>query len=133
MDARQRHGLKDPPGASISPQSDYNPNTRNYGIRPGGIARRGLRGNFVPPVRNNGGNAGNMISSRVSGKCDDSLEDSTRKWLVTLHSSLAIIFFCINLFLFWHNIVVIRPKKSPGQAGPGLRLSEIQPVQNLCS
>ncbi|OAY64046.1 Fidgetin-like protein 1 [Ananas comosus] len=70
MDARQRHGLKDPPGASISPQSDYNPNTRNYGIRPGGIARRGLRGNFVPPVRNNGGNTGNMISSRVSGNLD---------------------------------------------------------------
>ncbi|XP_072979034.1 ATPase family AAA domain-containing protein FIGL1 [Typha angustifolia] len=84
IDARQRHGLKGPPGASISPQSDNNLNMRNYGIRSGGIARRGLRGNFVPPIRNNGGNAGNMISSRISGKCDDTMEDSTRKCLEML-------------------------------------------------
>lgn len=84
MDARQRHGLTGPPNASVSPQSDNNPsgNLRNYGMRHGG-SRRGLRGNFVPPIRSSGGNTGNMISSKISGKCDDTLEDSTRKWFVS--------------------------------------------------
>nr|XP_010929777.1 ATPase family AAA domain-containing protein FIGL1 [Elaeis guineensis]XP_029122296.1 ATPase family AAA domain-containing protein FIGL1 [Elaeis guineensis] len=85
MDARQRHGLTGPLNASISPQSDNNPsgNLRNYGMRYG-ASRRGLRGNFVPPIRSSGGNTGNMISSRISGKCDDTLEDSTRKCLEML-------------------------------------------------
>jgi len=92
---RQKHGLTGSSNASVSPQNDNNlvGNMRNYGMRSGGLSRRGLRGSFVPPIRSNGGNAGNMTTSRVSGKCDDSLEDSTRRWLV----SLAFIIFIINL------------------------------------
>lgn len=84
MDARQKHGLAGPSNSSVSPQTDNNlsGNMKNYGMRSGGLSRRGLRGNFVPPIRSNGGNAGNM-STRISGKCDDSLEDSTRTWLAS--------------------------------------------------
>lgn len=92
MDVRQRHGLTGSSNASVSPQSDNNlaGNMRNYGTRSGGLSRRGLRGNFVPPIRSNGGNAGNMTTSRISGKCDDSLEDSTRRWFVPLAFNICI-------------------------------------------
>lgn len=66
-------------GASVSPQSDNNPNTRGYGAKSYGISRRGVRGSFVPPIRNNGSNVGNM-TSRCAGKNDDALEDSTKAW-----------------------------------------------------
>ncbi|KAJ6820057.1 fidgetin-like protein 1 [Iris pallida] len=86
MDAKQRYGSMGPPRSCSSPQSENNlvGNMRNYGTRSGGLSRRGLRGNFVPPIRSNGGNAGNMISTRGSGKCDDSLEDSTKRCLEML-------------------------------------------------
>lgn len=85
MDARQKHGLAASSNSSVSLQTDNNlsGNMRNYGMRSGGLSRRGLRGNFVPPIRSNGGNAGNM-TTRISGKCDDSLEDSTRRCLEML-------------------------------------------------
>lgn len=88
IDARQRHGLSGPRNDSVSPQSDNNPsgNHRNYGMRYGG-SHRGLRGNFVPPIRSSGGNSGNMVSSRFLGKCDDTLEDSTKKCLEMLCGS----------------------------------------------
>ncbi|XP_020245818.1 fidgetin-like protein 1 [Asparagus officinalis] len=84
-DTRQKHGLAGSSNASVSPQSDNNlaGNIRNYGMRSGGLSRRGLRGNFVPPIRSSGGNAGNT-TSRIPGKCEDSLEDSTRKCLEML-------------------------------------------------
>jgi fidgetin-like protein 1 len=69
--------MRAPP--TTSPSNEYN-NMRNYGIRHGGFNRRGPRGNFVPPIRNNNGNTGTMVGPRMSGKSDDGLEDSTRKW-----------------------------------------------------
>ncbi|KAG8637747.1 ATPase family AAA domain-containing protein FIGL1 isoform X4 [Manihot esculenta] len=81
MDARQRKGLTASPSASASPQSD-NP-SRGYGVRSYGFPRRGVRGNFVPPIRSNGGNNGNM-TTRVAGKSDDAVDDSTRRCLEML-------------------------------------------------
>ncbi|KAG0520785.1 hypothetical protein BDA96_08G104200 [Sorghum bicolor] len=69
-----RSGLQ---GASVSPQCDNNHSTRNYGVRPSWNSRRGPRGSFIPPIRNNGG-SGTTIS-RVTGKNDESMEVSTRK------------------------------------------------------
>ncbi|KAH7683150.1 Microtubule-severing ATPase protein [Dioscorea alata] len=85
MDAKQRHGLIGSQSPVVSPTND-NPvgNMRSYGMRSGAISRRGLRGNFVPPVRSHGGSTSNMIGSRISGKSDDALEDSTRKCLEML-------------------------------------------------
>ncbi|KAJ0988869.1 hypothetical protein J5N97_007225 [Dioscorea zingiberensis] len=85
MDAKHGHGLIGNQNTVVSPAND-NPvgNMRSYGMRSGFISRRGLRGNFVPPVKSNGGNTSNMISSRVLGKSDDALEDSTRKCLEML-------------------------------------------------
>ncbi|KAL9454377.1 hypothetical protein AB3S75_009881 [Citrus x aurantiifolia] len=82
-DVRQRRGLVGSSGASVSPQSDNNPNIRGYGAKSYGISRRGVRGSFVPPIRNNGSNVGNM-TSRCAGKNDDALEDSTKACLEML-------------------------------------------------
>ncbi|WVZ89748.1 hypothetical protein U9M48_036113 [Paspalum notatum var. saurae] len=78
MDLVQKPGRNGPQGASVSPQCDNNHITRNYGVRPSWNSRRGPRGSFVPPIRSNGG-SGTTIS-RVTGKSDYSMEDSTRKW-----------------------------------------------------
>ncbi|XP_078440934.1 P-loop containing nucleoside triphosphate hydrolases superfamily protein [Wolffia australiana] len=85
MDSRQRHGLIGSPSASVSSQADGNPSgsTRNYGLKYNTASRRGIRGNFVPPVKSNGGNVA-TISSRITGKSDDSLEDSTKRCLEML-------------------------------------------------
>ncbi|KAK0589058.1 hypothetical protein LWI29_009112 [Acer saccharum] len=83
MDVRQKRGHVKSPSASVSPHSDNNPTTRGYGVKSYGISRRGVRGNFVPPMRSNGGNVGN-ITSRVAGKGDDALEDSTKTCLEML-------------------------------------------------
>ncbi|KAL6011062.1 Fidgetin-like protein 1 [Asimina triloba] len=84
MDARRKQGLLSSPAGSVSPQCESSPgNMRNYGSRSGGISRRGLRGNFVPPMRSNGTNMGNM-TARISGKTDDALEDSTKRCLEML-------------------------------------------------
>jgi hypothetical protein len=80
MDAVQKHGHNGHQGVSVSPQCDNNLSTRNYGARPSWNSRRGPRGNFVPPIRNNGGST--TINSRVTGKNDDPMEDSTKKWSV---------------------------------------------------
>uniref|UniRef100_J3ND69 AAA+ ATPase domain-containing protein n=1 Tax=Oryza brachyantha TaxID=4533 RepID=J3ND69_ORYBR len=82
MDSVQKHRHNGSQGASVSPQCDNNLSNRNYGVRPSWNSRRGLRGNFVPPIRNNGGSSGNM-TSRI-GKNDDSMGDSTRKCLEML-------------------------------------------------
>lgn len=66
------------PSASVSPQSDCNTSTRGYGLKSYGISRRGVRGNFVPPIKSSG-NAGNM-TSRAAGKGDDAIDDSTKAW-----------------------------------------------------
>ncbi|KAI3885269.1 hypothetical protein MKW98_002661 [Papaver atlanticum] len=76
MDARQKRG-------SIGSPSD-NSSVRGYGVRSGGLQRRGIRGNFVPPIRSNGSNIGH-INSRISGgKGDDALDDSTKKCMEIL-------------------------------------------------
>ncbi|KAF9600345.1 hypothetical protein IFM89_008516 [Coptis chinensis] len=80
MDARQRRGLAGSPNASGSPQNENNINSRSYGIRSGGFPRRGIRNNFVPPIRSSGSNTGHT-TSRISGKGDDALDDSTKRCL----------------------------------------------------
>ncbi|MCL7032568.1 hypothetical protein MKW94_028213 [Papaver nudicaule] len=75
-DARQKRG-------SIGSPSD-NSSARGYGVRPGGLQRRGIRGNFVPPIKSNGSNMGH-INSRISGgKGDDALDDATKKCMEIL-------------------------------------------------
>lgn len=83
METRQRPCFPGSPSAT-NQQTDKSSfgNTKNYGMRYGNVTRRGVRGNFVPPIRSGGGNTGGMISSRISGNCDDAVEDSTRKWFV---------------------------------------------------
>ncbi|KAH7845980.1 hypothetical protein Vadar_008300 [Vaccinium darrowii] len=80
MDAKHKRGLVGSPSASVSPQSDNYGTNRGYGARSYGFSRRGIRGNFVPPIRSNGGNAGNA-TSRVAGKGDDALDDSIKRCL----------------------------------------------------
>lgn len=82
MDARQRRGLAGSQSPIVSPQSDNNVTNKSYAARSYGCSRRGLRGNFVPPIRSKEGSGGNM-TSRIGGKGDDALDDSTKRWLVT--------------------------------------------------
>ncbi|KAK9749828.1 hypothetical protein RND81_02G153600 [Saponaria officinalis] len=83
MDSKHKRGFGGSPNSSVSPLSDYNSNSRSYGGKSYGVSRRGVRGNFVPPIRSNGGNAGNL-TARIGGKCDDTMEDSTTKCLELL-------------------------------------------------
>nr|XP_043634786.1 ATPase family AAA domain-containing protein FIGL1 [Erigeron canadensis] len=78
MDVRQKRGLAGSPNASVSPQSDGT--SRSYGVKSYG-PRRGLRG-FVPPIRSNGGNTGNVTSRATKG--DEALDDSTKKCMEML-------------------------------------------------
>lgn len=78
MEARQNRGLNGSPSASISPQTDAG-TQRGYGARSYNYTRRGVRGNFVPPIRSNGNNTGNT-TSRNAGKNEDALDDSTKRW-----------------------------------------------------
>ncbi|KAM6573185.1 hypothetical protein CsatA_017265 [Cannabis sativa] len=66
MDARQKRGLSGSPNATVSLQSDNN-GPRGYGGR--------SYGNFVPPIKSNGGNG---------GKSDDTADDSTKRCLELL-------------------------------------------------
>ncbi|KAL8049221.1 hypothetical protein ABFX02_06G007400 [Erythranthe guttata] len=82
MEARKKRGLTGSPSASVSPQSDAGTH-RGYGARSYGFSRRGVRGNFVPPIRSTGNNTGN-VTSRTSGKGEDAVEDSTKRCLELL-------------------------------------------------
>ncbi|KAL2457802.1 P-loop containing nucleoside triphosphate hydrolase superfamily protein [Abeliophyllum distichum] len=82
MDVRQRRGLTGSPSASVSPQSDMGAN-KGYGVRSYGFSRRGIRGNFIPPIRSNGNNTGNTTKS-IAGKGEDALDDSTKRCLELL-------------------------------------------------
>ncbi|KAL6508188.1 Fidgetin-like protein 1 [Orobanche hederae] len=82
MEARQKRGLTGSPSASVSPQGDAGTN-RGYGARSYGFSRRGVRGNFVPPIRSNGNNAGN-VTSRIAGKGEDAMDDSIKRCLELL-------------------------------------------------
>lgn len=77
MDAKQKRGLAGSPSTSVSPQSDGT--NRGYGARSYGFSRRGVRGNFIPPIKSNGGNTGN-VTTRVAGKSDDASDDSAKRW-----------------------------------------------------
>lgn len=79
MDVRQRRGSTGSPNSSLSPQGEKNALGRGYGSKSGGYLRHGHRGNFVPPVKSNGNSVGNT-TSRIGGKTDDALDDSTRTW-----------------------------------------------------
>ncbi|OWM73984.1 hypothetical protein CDL15_Pgr022255 [Punica granatum] len=79
MDTRQKRSFAGSPNASVSPQSDSG--IRGYGSH--GSSRRGVRGNFVPPIRSNSTNSGN-VTSRIAGKSDDGLDDSTKRCLEML-------------------------------------------------
>lgn len=81
MEVKQKRGLGNSPNCSVSPHSDYNSSTRGYGGKSYGVSRRGVRGNFIPPIRSNGSNTGNL-TARTGGKGDDAVEDSTRKWYI---------------------------------------------------
>ena len=83
IDSRQKHGFMGSPSASIPSQVDGNStgNARSYAFKHNTASRRGVRGNFVPPVKSNGGNMAS-INSRIAGKSDDSLEESTKRWSV---------------------------------------------------
>lgn len=83
MDSRQRKGLVGSPNASVSPQSDHNGGTRSYSGKSYGFSRRGIRGNFIPPIKFNAGSSGN-VTSRASGKGDDAMDDSTKRWYMIL-------------------------------------------------
>ncbi|KAL9241739.1 hypothetical protein vseg_015812 [Gypsophila vaccaria] len=83
MDSKHKRGMGGSPSPSVSPLSDYNSNNRGYGGKSYGVSRRGVRGSFVPPIRSNSGNTGNL-TARIGGKCDDSMEDSTKKCLELL-------------------------------------------------
>ncbi|XP_051140861.1 ATPase family AAA domain-containing protein FIGL1 [Andrographis paniculata] len=81
MEARQKRGLSGSPSASVSPQSDAG--ARGYGNRSYGFSRRGVRGNFIPPIRSNGNSTGN-VTSRTAGKGEDAIDDSTKRCLELL-------------------------------------------------
>ncbi|GAA0138472.1 non-motor microtubule binding protein [Lithospermum erythrorhizon] len=83
MDEKNRRGLAGSPNTSVSPQSDNFAANRGYGGRSYNLPRRGLRGNFIPPIKSNSNNTGNL-TSRVGGKGEDALDDSTRKCLELL-------------------------------------------------
>ncbi|KAL0351140.1 UNVERIFIED_CONTAM: ATPase family AAA domain-containing protein FIGL1 [Sesamum radiatum] len=80
MEARQKRGLTGSPIPSVSPQSDAIAH-RGYGARSYGFSRRGVRGNFVPPIRSNGSNTGN-VTSHIAGKGEDAIDDSTKRCFI---------------------------------------------------
>ncbi|KAI3520681.1 hypothetical protein L1887_10131 [Cichorium endivia] len=80
MDVRQKRGFAGSPNSSASPQSDGT--NRGYGVKSYG-SRRGTRG-FVPPIRSNGGNSGNVTSRASAAKGEDSLDDSTKRCMDAL-------------------------------------------------
>lgn len=82
MEAKQKRGVIGSPSAPVSPQCDTNPANRLYGGRSYGVSRRGVRGNFIPPIKSNGSNIGNITSRIAGNKGDDSLDESTKKWSV---------------------------------------------------
>ncbi|KAL8153048.1 hypothetical protein V2J09_010808 [Rumex salicifolius] len=79
IDAKQKRGLGRSPSSSDSIPFD-NSSVRGYGARSYSLSRRGVRGNFVPPIRSNGSNSCNL-TARASGKGDDVVEDSTKRCL----------------------------------------------------
>ena len=126
MEARQNRGLNGSPSASISPQTDAG-TQRGYGARSYNYTRRGVRGNFVPPIRSNGNNTGNT-TSRNAGKNEDTLDDSTKRWygiyqLTFEISNFGRIDLCsltklhVSIIVREHNIIPPSPLLIDGKRG----------------
>uniref|UniRef100_A0A7N0US05 AAA+ ATPase domain-containing protein n=1 Tax=Kalanchoe fedtschenkoi TaxID=63787 RepID=A0A7N0US05_KALFE len=81
LEARQRCGGRNT--SVSSPQGENGAAYRGYGLKSYGVSRRGVRGNFIPPIKSNGGTGGSM-TSRNSSKGDDALDESTKKCLEML-------------------------------------------------
>lgn len=80
MDAVHKRSILGSTNASGSPQikdSSTGNMKSYYGTRAGGFARRGVRGNFIPPIRSHGNNTN---GSQISTRREDTVEESTRKW-----------------------------------------------------
>jgi hypothetical protein len=97
MDTMQKRGASYSP--SVSPSSAVNPayssggngggNLRTTVPKSLGMSRRGVRNNFIPPVRSNVAGGGAATTSRLPGNVDNGLEESTKRWLVTYSSIVA--------------------------------------------
>ncbi|KAK8923425.1 Katanin p60 ATPase-containing subunit A1 [Platanthera zijinensis] len=89
MNSRQKQAGNFSLSTAVSPQREniMLGTSRSYGTRSSSFPRRGFRGNFVPPIKSRSGNAGNTICSRISGKNDDLMDDSTRRCLEILCGS----------------------------------------------
>ncbi|XP_073294098.1 ATPase family AAA domain-containing protein FIGL1 isoform X1 [Primulina huaijiensis] len=85
MDAKQKRCLNDSPSAPVSPQIDAG-SYKSNGIRCYGISRRGIRSNFIPPVKSNGNSIGN-VTSRAAGRGEDAIDDSRKRCLELLCGS----------------------------------------------
>jgi hypothetical protein len=65
-------------GPTVSSYHIGSNGNRNIVPKSLGMNRRGVRGNFIPPVRSNGG--GGVTSCNTGSEVG--LEDSTRRWYV---------------------------------------------------
>ncbi|GMH15035.1 hypothetical protein Nepgr_016876 [Nepenthes gracilis] len=77
MDAKQRRGLVGSPSTSVSPHSEKHSTSLGYSVRSYGVSRRGVRGNFIPPIKSSGGNTRNLTAP-IGGAA---LDDSTKRCL----------------------------------------------------
>lgn len=92
MDTMQKQGASYSP--NVSPSAAVNPayscggngggNMRTTVPKSLGMSRRGVRNNFIPPVRSNVAGGGATTASRVPGNVDNGLEESTKKCLEML-------------------------------------------------
>lgn len=92
MDTMQKRGASYSP--SVSPSSAVNPayssggngggNLRTTVPKSLGMSRRGVRNNFIPPVRSNVAGGGAATTSRLPGNVDNGLEESTKRCLEML-------------------------------------------------
>lgn len=92
MDTMQKRGASYSP--NVSPSAAVNPAYSSGGNNGGnlrttvpkslGMSRRGVRNNFIPPVRSNVAGGGAATASRLPGNVDNGLEESTKRCLEML-------------------------------------------------
>lgn len=92
MDTMQKRGASYSP--NVSPSAAVNPvyssggnsggNLRTTVPKSLGMSRRGVRNNFIPPVRSNVAGGGAATASRLPGNVDNGLEESTKRCLEML-------------------------------------------------
>eukprot|EP00250_Pteridium_aquilinum_P012536 c20786_g1_i1 orf=371-2488(-) len=71
-------------GPSSSSFNSNNNVQRSIAPKTLGMSRRGVRGNFIPPVRSNGGGTGYATTPRSSAGQENGLEESTRRCMELL-------------------------------------------------